>query len=116
MGRVSSTGPEGQSEPQWQQPAFSPAPEPLPATAVPVERAPVPVPPPSILESMLKVLSGLAWPVMIGLALLGFGGWVANIVIAIIASSVLGAIVKELDRRRRARAQFAAGSRPPELR
>jgi len=65
---------------------------------------------------MLKVLSGLAWPVMIGLALLGYGGWIGNIVVAILVSSVLGAIVKELDRRRRARAQFAAGSQPPELR
>jgi len=76
----------------------------------------VPIPPPSILESTLKVFSGLMWPVMIGLALLGYGGWIGNIVIAFLTSSALGAIVKELDRRRRARARFAAGSRPPELR
>ena len=83
---------------------------------VPVPPRPVAVPPPSGLESTLKVLSGLPWVVMIGLAVLGIGSWVPNIVIAIVASGVLGAVVAELDRRRKARAEFEANHRREELR
>ena len=53
---------------------------------------------------------------MIGLAVLGIGSWVPNIVIAIVASGVLGAVVAELDRRRKARAEFEDNHRREELR
>ncbi len=118
---MSDTAAAGESERHWEQPGFDPLQETGAAASpgqelAPVAPRPVPVPPPSVLESTLKVLSGLPWVVMIGLALMGIGGWVSNIVIAIVASGVLGAVVAELDRRRKARAEFEASSRPEELR
>lgn len=59
--------------------------------------------PPSGLESVINVINGVVWPVLLGLALFGIGGWVANVVIAIVVSSLLGAISAELRRRRRYR-------------
>ncbi len=113
--------PSDEAEQRWQQPGFDASPEggtaDTPGQAlVPVPPRPVAVPPPSGLESTLKVLSGLPWVVMIGLAVLGIGSWVPNIVIAIVASGVLGAVVAELDRRRKARAEFEANHRREELR
>lgn len=114
--------PVDESEQRWQQPGFVPPTSPD-ATAessglevIPAAPHPVAVPPPSVLESTLKVLSGLPWVVMIGFALLGIGNWMLNIVIAIVASGLLGGIVAELDRRRKARAEFEASHRREELR
>lgn len=112
------------AEQRWEQPGFDPRPgfapeasgqELAPVAPQPIAPPPVAVPPPSVLESTLKVLSGLPWAIMLGLALIGVGNWVLNIVIAIVASGVLGAVVAELDRRRKARAEFEAGLRRGEL-
>lgn len=113
--------PSDEAERHWQQPGFDASGQGEAADAsgqalVPVAPHPVAVPPPSGLESTLKVLSGLPWVVMIGFALLGVGNWMLNIVIAIVASGVLGGIVAELDRRRKARAEFEAHHRREELR
>lgn len=91
-------------EPQWRQPPFEPpADEPaeppvsgellLPANAAP---------PPSVVESTLRVIAGVVWPIMIALAIFGIGGWMGNILIAIITSVVLGNVGEELKRRRKA--------------
>lgn len=100
----------GDEESQWQQPPFQPA---EPSGAVPDEQldqevagqvlVPMERRPPSVLESGLNVLNGVLWPVLLGLALFGVGNWVANVVIAIVASSLLGGISSELKRRRRYR-------------
>lgn len=68
-------------------------------------RFPVPVDrqPPSALESTINVLNGVLWPALIALAIFGIGGWVINIMIAIVASSVLRGIATEMRRRRRYR-------------
>lgn len=95
---------------QWQQPPFQPSgqgPEdaPLEGRLVVPEQVSggtlVPRRPPSALESVINVVNGVLWPVLIGMALFGIGGWVSNIVIAIIASSLLGGVSAELKRRRR---------------
>lgn len=106
-------------ESQWQQPPFQPA---EPSGAVPDEQpadqevaGQVLVPrerrPPSVLESSLNVLNGVLWPVLLGLALFGVGNWVANVVIAIVASSLLGGISSELRRRRNYRPPTSEGYR-----
>jgi hypothetical protein len=57
--------------------------------------------PPSVLESTLNVANGVLWPVLIGLVFLGVGSWMLNIIVAIVASSLLGGITSELNRRRK---------------
>lgn len=99
-------------EQQWQQPAWDassadPIADPpradqgmTPVTGeilVPVRRTP-----PSALESTLTVVLSAIWPVAIVAAILGYGGWVLNLGVAILLSSVLGAINRELARRRKA--------------
>ncbi|MCC6496597.1 MAG: hypothetical protein IT193_10120 [Propionibacteriaceae bacterium] len=98
------------AESQWQQPPFQPSGQgseeaPLEGRLVVPESLSagmlVPRRPPSALESIINVVNGVLWPVLIGMALFGIGGWVGNIVIAIIASSLLGGVSAELKRRRR---------------
>ena len=57
--------------------------------------------PPSVLESTLNVVSGVVWPVFLGLAFFHVGNWGLNVFAAIIASSLLRGIATELKRRRR---------------
>ncbi len=101
----------GDAESQWQQPPFQPS-DRQPAEAGPdygqlavpeqlTGRSLVPQRPPSALESTLNVINGVLWPVLLGMALFGVGSWITNIVIAIIASSLLGGVSSELKRRRR---------------
>lgn len=99
-------------EQQWQQPAWDAASaDPIadpprddqgmtPVTGeilVPARRTP-----PSALESTLTVVVSAIWPVAIVGAILGYGGWVLNIGVAIVLSSVIGAINGELAKRRKA--------------
>lgn len=99
---VTSNPPTQEPEEQrWQQPAFQPEPEftqaPMTGPVV-VPRASVP--PPSGFESVVGSLAGLVWPVMILLAVFTrFPFWTA-IIIALIASTVLGALKKNLKQRR----------------
>lgn len=110
-----SQNPDGQQ--QWQQPNWSAAPAPdaeqdrpawnsgdggaeaVSGVVVPVS----PPPPPSVIESGLRVVSGIAWPVAIVLALLGYGGWVLNIAGAILVTALFGNIATEMKRRRKGR-------------
>lgn len=106
------TQPEDQ---QWAQPDFAPQPE--SAQSVPVVTGPIllpagtPPPPPAALESILRLVAKLVWPVLILLAFMT-GNWWTNILIAIIASTVVDQIVRELRRRRLA--SFRAGIVPPQ--
>jgi hypothetical protein len=56
---------------------------------------------PSVVESGLRVISGIVWPVAIVLAILGFGGWVLNMALAFVVSALLGNLATELKRRRK---------------
>lgn len=100
---------------QWTQPDFASQPDAAPSTP-PVVTGPIllpagaPPPPPTALESGLRIVARLVWPVMILLALMG-GSWWMNILIAIIASTILDQVVRELRRRRLA--SFSAGIVPP---
>lgn len=71
---------------------------------VPGER----VPPPSSAETMISVVAGLVWPVMMVLGIFGPIPFWTALVIAFIASSLLGAVRGQLKARRRAAIQ-----RPP---
>ncbi|MGV8910668.1 MAG: hypothetical protein ACOH1Y_16955 [Propionicimonas sp.] len=102
----------GDAESPWQQPPFDPAagqpgragfggglvvPPNSMGNLVPADRRP-----PSVLESILNVVSGVVWPVFVALSLFGIGyGWVGNVFAAIVASSLLRGIATELKRRRR---------------
>ncbi|WP_098461696.1 hypothetical protein [Propionicimonas paludicola] len=97
-------------EQQWHQPAWDSSSadsisDPRPAELTPVSGE-VLVPArrsvPSALESTLTVIVSAIWPVAVVGALLGFGSWWWNIGIAIVASSVIGAINSELAKRRKA--------------
>jgi hypothetical protein len=102
---------DGDAESPWQQPPFVPeeqSAQPAPGEAVvpgqfagqglvPVEQRR----PPSVLESTLNVANGVLWPVLLGLAFFGIGSWMLNVIVAIVASSLLGGIATELSRRRK---------------
>lgn len=47
------------------------------------------------------MISGVVWPMLLGLALFGIGGWVGNVILAIILSTVLGRVARELRHRRK---------------
>ncbi len=123
-----STSWQGQQEPepQWNQPPFAPGysePEP-PGYATPQQPGystprpyqatpPLPdvvtgsvlvphaqIPPPGGLESVLRVLSGVLWPVVIAILIFGGGRWWFGIIFAIIASGILKQVTGELKRRR----------------
>lgn len=116
-----STSWQGQPEPepQWNQPPFAPGyqePEPEPyqnPRLQPAAPSPLPdvvsgsvlvpnakVPPPGVVESVLRVLSGVLWPAVIAILIFGGGSWWFGIIFAIIASAVLKQITQELRRRR----------------
>jgi hypothetical protein len=99
---------EQPEEQRWQQPQFSPGAEPQPVVTgrvlVPGER----VPPPSSVETMISLVAGLVWPVMMILGIFGPLSFWTALVIAFISSSVLGAVRGQLRARRRAAIQ-----RPP---
>jgi hypothetical protein len=105
---VTNAPPTGEQEPQWQQPSFSPPSEPKPAPVeAPVVFGSVLVPrgrvaPPSVAETVFATVSGVVWPVMIVLALMGVMNWWAAILTAIIASAVLGNLRGHLKARRKA--------------
>jgi len=56
---------------------------------------------PSVVESGLRVVSGIAWPVAIAAAILGYGGWVLNLALAFVVSAVFANVASELKRRRK---------------
>ena len=90
---------------RWQQPSFAPGSEPTPVVSgqilVPGEQ----VPPASTVETVVSTLAGLVWPVMLIIGIFtGFPFWTA-LIIAFIASSVLGAVKGQLRARRRAAIQ-----------
>ncbi|MBI4901560.1 MAG: hypothetical protein HY829_13945 [Actinobacteria bacterium] len=58
--------------------------------------------PPSATETLLGTVAGLVWPVMIVLAIMGAVSWWPAILVAIIASAVLGNTRNHLKARRRA--------------
>lgn len=60
------------------------------------------VAPPSVTETFLGTVAGLVWPVMIVLAIMGVMGWWPAILVAIVASTVLGSTRNHLKARRRA--------------
>ena len=97
-----TNAPTGQPEEQrWQQPSFVPGSEPSPVVSgnvlVPGEQPP----PPSAVETIVSTLAGLVWPVMLAIGIFtGFPFWTA-LIIAFIASSVLGAVKGQLRASRR---------------
>ncbi|HET7723192.1 MAG TPA: hypothetical protein VFK68_01025 [Propionibacteriaceae bacterium] len=119
-----TNAPTGEPQPQWQQPPFTsepaPAPEPLQGSIVPssvvVSRGRVA--PPSVAETFFGTVAGLIWPVMIVLAIMGVVGWWPAILVAIVASTVLGSTQNHLKARRRAlrRAAIARDDREAGLR
>ena len=60
------------------------------------------VPPPSVLETTVRTISGVVWPVMIVLALMGTVSWWPAILIAIVTTTVLGNVSGHLKARRKA--------------
>ncbi len=62
----------------------------------------VPFRPPSVPETVLATFSGLVWPVMILLAIMGTIGWWPAIIIAIATSVVTDNVRKHLRARRKA--------------
>ena len=58
--------------------------------------------PPSVVETAVKTVAGVVWPVMILLALMGAIGWWPAILIAIVSSTVLGNVGGHLRSRRKA--------------
>ncbi len=99
-------------QPRWQQPDWTEAtpaeeadpilnPPPAPPLSGSIIVPRTPTPPPSVLESTLNVVTGVIWPAAIALAIFGYGGWVSNILIAIVASALFGGIAGEMKKRRR---------------
>lgn len=94
----------------WQQPSWKDAdqavsPEPPLNEPAPTEsgRALVPTAParpPSVIESTLNVVTAVAWPLAIVLAIMGTGGWLLNLGAAFVISAAAGAISGELRKRR----------------
>lgn len=99
-------------QPRWQQPDWTEAtpaeeadpilnPPPAPPLSGSIIVPRTPTPPPSVLESTLNVVTGVIWTAAIALAIFGYGGWVSNILIAIVASALFGGIAGEMKKRRR---------------
>ena len=91
---------------QWQQPKFDQptdgVTDPIPTVTGRIIVKNEPTPPPSRLESTVNVVAGLVWPVAILLAILGYGGFFLNVVVALIISSALKSISRDMKRRRNA--------------
>jgi hypothetical protein len=103
-------------QPQWQQPHWEPPPsQPEARSAEPAQpdfhqtnlqpanksSVSTAVALPSLFESGLRVLTGIAWPVAIALAVLGYGGWVVNLALAFVITAVFSSTANELKRRRK---------------
>jgi hypothetical protein len=99
---VSSQPPE--PEPQWRQPDFLPEESPEASAVLPSASAEIvrPTLPPSGLETTLATVSGLVWPVLILLALMGYIGFWPAIMIALITNVVAENVRRHLRQRRRA--------------
>ncbi len=107
-----------ESEPRWEQPGWSQRaddqaepiePEPILPDDV-LTNAPLDVrltpSAPSVVESTLRVVSAIVWPVAIAFSILGLGGgWVFNMAGAFLISAAASAIRGELRHRRRFRRQ-----------
>jgi hypothetical protein len=113
----------GDPESQWQQPPFDPAAGQVapagqsgwlvvPTNGMGSDLVPADRRPPTVLESTLRVVSGVVWPVFLGLAFFHIGNWALNVFAAIVVSSLLGGIATELRRRRKYQPP-AAGELPP---
>jgi len=106
-----------QPDAQWSQPPFAPGyQEPEPVGYAAAQPSPPPalpdvvsgsvllpgaaVPPPGGLESVLRVISGVLWPLVIAVLIFGGGSWWFGIIFAIIASAVLKQVTREMRRRR----------------
>ncbi len=63
------------------------------------------VPPPSVAETIISTTAGLVWPVMMVLGIFGPVPFVSALIIAFVASSVLGAVKGRLRAQRRAAVQ-----------
>ena len=104
---MSSNAPQGEQEPQWQQPSFQPGKEPGPAPSeAPVAFGSVivpaaAVPPPSVMESTVRTISGVVWPAMIVLWLMGAVSFWPAILVAIVTTTVLGNVSRHLKARRK---------------
>jgi hypothetical protein len=97
---------EQPEEQRWQQPEFAPGAEPPPVLSgqvlVPGERVSGErVPPPSALETVIGVVAGLVWPVMMILGIFGPVPFWSALVIAFVASWVLGTVKSQLRAQRR---------------
>jgi len=106
---VTSNPPTGEPEQRWQQPAFGPAPdEPVQPTYYPIGMgASLParrVPPPSTMESVVGALAKVIWPVVILWVILGHGAFFPMLIVALVVSTLLGAVKKSLRQRRYAAA------------
>ena len=105
---MSSNAPQGEQEPQWQQPSFQPGKESGPVPSEPLVTSGsliVPagaMPVPSVIETTVRTISGVVWPVMIVLALMGAVSWWPAILIAIVTTTVLGNVSGHLKARRKA--------------
>jgi hypothetical protein len=105
---VTNAPPTGEQEPQWRQPSFpsenAPKAEPV-GSRVTSGSVLVPkavTPPPSVVETTVRTVAGVVWPVMILLAVMGVVGWWPAILIAIVGSTVLGNVGRHLRSRRKA--------------
>ena len=123
---MTSTPPVGEPEQQWQQPAFVPregADDVVSGEIVPTGPSSAVAPrtvssPPSVAESVVGTLAGLVWPIMIVTAIMGGLGWWPAIIIALVASAVLGNVRQQLKWRRKAitKGDTPDESTPEELR
>ncbi|MCW3156423.1 hypothetical protein [Micropruina sonneratiae] len=90
-------------EQRWQQPPFQPEPEtqhgPLRGPVLVPGRG-VAVPPPSSFEAVLSALAKLVWPVAILLAIFTKLSFWPVLLVAIVLSTVLGALRNNLRQRR----------------
>jgi hypothetical protein len=98
----------GEPEPQWRQPSFpseneqKATPVDIPVASGSVLVPATPIAPPSVVETTVKTVAGVVWPVMIVLAIVGVMGWWQAIIVAIVASAVLGNVGGHLRARRKA--------------
>jgi hypothetical protein len=57
--------------------------------------------PPSVIESSFNVIGAVTWPAAIALAIFGVGSWWLDIALAVVISSLAGAIATEMKKRRK---------------
>jgi hypothetical protein len=112
---VTSSPPSGEFEKEWQQPDFQgdvAPPAPLEGPVYSASGSQVaPYTPPSVAETVLSTVSGLVWPVMILLAIMGRISWVPAIIVAIATSVITDNVKKHLRARRKALSRGAVPER-----